>query len=485
VSIEPDTGAAGKLASQIARQIEADIVRRGWTVGESLGSEQALQQRFGVSRSVLREAVRLVEHHQVARMRRGPNGGLLICEPDAGPATRAVVIYLEYLGTTLGDLLNARLVLEPLAASLAAERIDEAGIDRLRAVLRAEEHWRPGLPALRDEFHVALAAQSKSPVLQLFIDILMRLTTRYALQSRADSATEAIEAVDQMHHDHAQIVAAVTAGDSARAKTLSDRHIEAVTAWLQEHHPGNKSRPRTPRRRRLDGDAPRGKRAEMLAATIGDDIAASGWRVGSVFGTETALLERYRVSRAVLREAVRLLEYHSVAQMRRGPGGGLIVTRPQAQASIDTIALYLQYRKPSREDLRCVRDAIEIDNVAKVVKRRAESEVSAFLESHRALDGNPRETTGDVRKAAVEEFRFHLGLAQLAGNALLDLFLRIIIELFRRHWSSTGQALPTWADVVAVEHAHFRILQAIEAGDDSLARYRTRRHLDAAASWWL
>ncbi len=127
-----EAGPADKRASKIARQIEADIVRRGWTIGESLGSEHALQQRYEVSRSVLREAVRLVEHHQVARMRRGPNGGLLICEPDAGPATRAVVIYLEYLGTTLGDLLNARLVLEPLAASLAAERIDEAGIDRLR-----------------------------------------------------------------------------------------------------------------------------------------------------------------------------------------------------------------------------------------------------------------------------------------------------------------------------------------------------------------
>src|SRR5580693_10015619 len=191
-------GTADKRASKIARHIEAEIVRRGWPVGESLGSEHALQEHFSVSRSVLREAVRLVEHHQVARMRRGPNGGLLICEPDAGPATRAVVIYLEYLGTTLGDLLNARLVLEPLAASLAAERIDEAGIDRLRAVLRAEQHWQPGVAALRDEFHIALAEQSKSPVLQLFIDILMRLTARYALQSRADSATEAVEAVDQM-----------------------------------------------------------------------------------------------------------------------------------------------------------------------------------------------------------------------------------------------------------------------------------------------
>jgi DNA-binding FadR family transcriptional regulator len=198
-----------------------------------------------------------------------------------------------------------------------------------------------------------------------------------------------------------------------------------------------------------------------------------------VLGTETALLERYRVSRAVFREAMRLLEYHSVAHMRRGPGGGLIVTRPHAEASIDTIALYLQYRRPTREDLRCVRDAIEIDNVARVVKRRAEAEVVLFV------DGQSRSPAGDVRQALADEVTFHLGLAGLAGNALLDLFLRIIIELFRRHWATTGQTEPTWADVVAVEHAHLRILQAIEGGDDSLARYRLRRHLDAAASWWL
>src|SRR5271168_4418055 len=189
-----------KRASQIARRIEADVIRRGWPVGKSLGSEQALQQRYRVSRSVLREAVRLVEHHQVARMRRGPNGGLLVCEPDAAPATHAIIIYLEYLGTTVGDLLDARLLLEPLAASLAAEQIDEAGIDRLRAVLRAEEP--------RDEFHAALAEQSKNPVLQLFIDILMRLTVRYAEDSRLDSASDALEAIDHRHREHSAIIAA-------------------------------------------------------------------------------------------------------------------------------------------------------------------------------------------------------------------------------------------------------------------------------------
>ncbi|AGZ52857.1 FadR/GntR family transcriptional regulator [Mycobacterium kansasii] len=486
MSVDPEAARTGKRAAQIARCIEAEIVRRGWPIGASLGSEAALQQRYGASRSVLREAVRLVEHHQVARMRRGPNGGLIVCAPDAGPATRAVVIYLEYRGTTLDDLLDARLVLEPLAAALAAEQIDEAGIERLRAVLSAEQQ-RPGLPAARDEFHVALAQQSKNPVLQLFIEVSMRLTRRFALSSRTDSATEALEALDRLHDDHSGIAAAVTAGDSARAKALSERHVQAVTAWLQQHRRGDRSGRARPRQvRRLDPEAPRGKLAEVLAAAIADDIAASGWQVDAVFGTEAALLERYRVSRAVLREAVRLLEYHTIAHMRRGPGGGLVVTRPQAQASIDTIALYLQYRKPSREDLGRVGDAIEIANVAKVVQLRNEPEVAAMLDTlNPSMDFAAGEAAGEMRKAAAEEFRFHIGLAQLAGNALLDLFLRIIGELVRRHWSSTGGQPPAAADVVAVEHAHLRILQAIRAGDDSLARYRIRRHLDAATTWWL
>jgi DNA-binding FadR family transcriptional regulator len=467
-----------KRASQIARRIEADIIRRGWPVGESLGSEQVLQQRYQVSRSVLREAVRLVEHHRVARMRRGPNGGLLVCEPDAAPATHAIIIYLEYRGITIDDLLNARLLLEPLAASRAALHIDEAGIERLRAVLRAEQDRRPDPATPNDEFHAALADQSKNPVLQLFIDILMRLTVRYAEGSRLDSASDAFEAIEYRHRDHSAIVAAVTAGDAARAMTLSEQHAAAVTQWLQDHHHPDARSPA----HSADHEVPQGKLAEVLAAAIRADIASSGWQVGEVFGTEVALLERYQVSRAALREAVRLLEYHAVATTRRGPGGGLVVAEPQAQASIDTIALYLQYRQPRREDLTVIRDAIEIDNVAKVVARHDATEVRAFLDSQRLL---MEQVGDDPRKAGVEEFLFHAGLAKLAGNAVLELFLRILVAVFGRYWASTDQPFPSHADLVDIRHAHLRIIDAIAVGDDSLARHRIRRHLDAAASWWL
>jgi len=85
----------------------------------------------------------------------------------------------------------------------------------------------------------------------------------------------------------------------------------------------------------------------------------------------------------------------------------------------------------------------------------------------------------------VEEFLFHTGLAALAGNAVLDLFLRILVELFRRRWTSSERPAPSHSDLVGVRHAHLRTIEAITQGDDSLARHRIRRHLDATASWWL
>ena len=460
-------------AAHVARRIEADVIRRGWPVGESLGSELALQQQYDVSRSVLREAVRLVEHHQVARMRRGPGGGLIVTAPDGAPATRAVIIYLEYLGVTLDELLAARVLLEPLAAELAARRIDEAGITRLRRALAADLPRPPG-----DDFHVVLAELTGDPVLTLFIDVLIRLTAGYALAAQPPEAKVAT-AIERLVLDHAGIVEAVTAGDAARAQALTTDHVEQVTRWLHRHH-----RPGPPLRRGAApvGDAPKEKLAEVLAAGIHDDIAGRGWQIGALYGAETELLERYGVSRSILREAVRILEYHSVARMRRGPGGGLVITAPAPQASIDTVALYLEYRTPGRADLSLVRDAIELHNVAQVVLRRDDPEVAAFLATQRAtFAGDGR----DLREAGLAEFFFHTDLAALAGNRVLNLFLSILVELFRRHWGSTMEPMPGAGDAAEVHRAHARIMEAISEGDASIARHRSRRHLEALTSWWL
>ena len=104
---------------------------------------------------MFREAVRLVEHRQVARMRRGPGGGLVVAAPSVGAVADAVSVYLLRVGAEIDDVFEARLALEEAAVELAPTRMEEARIADLRALVAAEERagcattatctgwWRP------------------------------------------------------------------------------------------------------------------------------------------------------------------------------------------------------------------------------------------------------------------------------------------------------------------------------------------------------
>ena len=466
----------GKLATRIARRIEAEVIGRGWPVGESLGSEPELRERYGVSRSVLREAVRLVEHHQVARMRRGPNGGLFVTEPDAGPAAQAMVILLEHRGTTLDELIQTRRLLEPLAAALAAESITEEGIEQLREILEREKNL-PDTPSTyqAEALPRALGELSANPVLRLFIEVLVRLTSRYSLASRHAPVSVRRKARSEAYRFHVDIVDAVVAGDAGRAETRLAEYLDAVLAWIAG------SRRRQDAARQVvtsDGSEPdpHAKLAEVVAGRIRDDLVAGHRTAGEVVGSETELLEKYGVSRAVLREAVRLLEHHSVARMRRGPGGGLVVSTPDPQACVDTMALYLTYLEVTGEDLIAVREALELGMISKVTAQHDRPETAQRLD-HAVLAmpaDDDHQSWADL---------FHTELACLAGNQVLELFLRILTELWRRHATAAGHVAGAGSPS-EVQHAHRKIADAILAGDEGVARHRLRRHLAALNEWW-
>ncbi|HVW42427.1 MAG TPA: FCD domain-containing protein [Amycolatopsis sp.] len=481
----PEPSPGGKLASQVAHRIENDIIRLAWPIGTVLGSEQDLREKYGVSRSVLREAVRLAEHHQVARMRRGPNGGLLVCAPDAAPATRALVIYLEYIGTTVNDLMDARLLLEPLAARLAAATITEDGIEQLRHTLDDETERRnePGTFA-QDMLHVLLGELSGNSALHLFIDVLARLSARYAHTTRRISKEEAARGKADAHARHVAIADAVIAGDTGKAESATAAHLEGVKEWLLSHQPRRRGRRGAAPARQPE--EPGAKLAEVIAGRIRDEIARRGWPIGQVLGSEADLLARHGVSRAALREAVRLLEYHSVALMRRGPGGGLVVTEPDPSASIETMALYLDYRGVTSEDLRVVREAVELGALAQVIARRQEPEVAARLEAAIA-QGEASASVQDENHVPGPSGsdRFHTELGDLSGNPVLGLFLRILTALWTRHRiSSPTAAQPGAEGAVEAANIHRRILEALLAGDEGLARHRMRRHLEALTAWY-
>ena len=175
---EPQPGADtnAKRAAKVADLIIEDVMALGWPVGEVLGSETDLLDRYKVSRAVFREAVRLVEHQQVARTRRGPGGGLVITEPTVGAVVDAVVLYLHRVDARLEEIFEARIILEELACQLASERADENDLAELRRFVD-EESVDDGDP---HELHALVAVISRNAGIELFIDIFDRVAQLYS-----------------------------------------------------------------------------------------------------------------------------------------------------------------------------------------------------------------------------------------------------------------------------------------------------------------
>ena len=461
------TEATEKLAGGVSRRILADVMARGWPVGEVLGSQTELIERYGVSRAVFREAVRLVENQQIARMRRGPGGGLVVTEPTVDAIIDAAVLYLHRANTRLEEVFEARIVLEEIAAELATKRVTEADRAALRALVDDE-----AIGAVRDHraLHARLAAVTRNPALELFVEIFNRVAFLYFRDSGRSlsdvTLTESREA-------HAGITAAVLDGDAGRASHRMRRHLEAESVFLQHRR---LSRQFLSRSVALGGGVSN-KRAEDVARAILQDVVADDLPPGTFLGSQAALVERYGASRAVFREALRLLEHHQIATMRRGPGGGLFVSAPSARGVSDVVAVYLARRGISLADLVELRIRVELTLVELVVARL---DADGEQELVRALD---RERALTATEFADGGHDMHGVIAVLAVNRALELVTLVLVRLMRIHQIEGFSEVDQAAAAGAVAKAHTAIVRAITERDAEAALRRMRRHLEAVSKY--
>jgi len=224
-----------KLGEQLAERIEEEVIARGWPVGETLGSETELIERYGVSRAVFREAIRIVGHHGVAEMRRGPGGGLVVVAPNADAAVRTLSLILEFLQLTPEQINEARLAIELACLRSAVENLDDDGRrkieaflgDEVNVIMAGRSSGRAADDFATNDFHLLLADLTSNPAMRLFVDILSRVTSRHS--ERASSLEEAAQ---QVHRTHAKIAEAVLAGDLPTAERRMKRHLDSVAGYL-------------------------------------------------------------------------------------------------------------------------------------------------------------------------------------------------------------------------------------------------------------
>jgi DNA-binding FadR family transcriptional regulator len=222
---------SSKVPEMLARSIVRSIAAQGLRPGAMLPTEAAMCEQYGVSRGSLREALRILEAHGLISTRYGPGGGPVVAPITGGEFARTASLYFRHLGITFGEVMNARLALEPMAARLAAENQDARHFDDLRAVLRQaqvvraddELAWFP----VANDFHGVVAGLTGNPILNFLIR-----SFRDVYAARVRSVVYHKRALAKIAHE--EIGAAILTGDALRAELLMQQHMQEFAGLVAE-----------------------------------------------------------------------------------------------------------------------------------------------------------------------------------------------------------------------------------------------------------
>ena len=205
-----------RLVDEVANELRARIYE-GWYVPGSVIHQENLSTELGISRTPLREAIRMLEQE-----------GLLIAEPGRG--ARVVTANRK----TLLAAYELRAVVDGLAARLSTVEMTEVDIVGLERIVCAQEDslnpWEPSdYTRLNIEFHESIIRSTRNEFLIAQI-VLLRMTAQIFSPSMGVPQSVAINAVQQ----HRGILAAIRERNANLAEYLARRHIETTMERLRE-----------------------------------------------------------------------------------------------------------------------------------------------------------------------------------------------------------------------------------------------------------
>lgn len=221
---------AGRVSETIARRIKKQISDGALRPGEKLPAERDMAQRYRTSRVSVREAYRSLEESGLLTIRRGAEGGAFITDVDHGPVMRSLSLMLRLGKTTHEEITEARLLVEPPIARLAARRARPEDLERLDYVVTQQElalerrgHYGP----FDLNFHRTVAECARNLPLKVLMDSLSDLTVEVV--AGLDLSAGVQHAVCASHR---QIADAIKQRDEEAASALMLRHVAQIQGRL-------------------------------------------------------------------------------------------------------------------------------------------------------------------------------------------------------------------------------------------------------------
>jgi len=231
------------LVPEIVSSLEADMRDGRLLPGDKLPTESALMARFDVSRTVVREAISRLQAAGQVETRHGIGtfvNAVLVEEPTfrIAPADMATV-------ADVISLLELRISLESEAASLAAQRCDEAGLASMAAALASfETAIRAESDAVPSDFqfHMEVARATGN---RHFADLMTYLGTVIIPRTRLKTAGDAPEGrlayLERVHHEHESIYRAIRDRDADAARAAMRTHLANSRERLRRAQVGDPS----------------------------------------------------------------------------------------------------------------------------------------------------------------------------------------------------------------------------------------------------
>jgi GntR family transcriptional regulator, transcriptional repressor for pyruvate dehydrogenase complex len=225
-------GRTARVSDNLADRIKRQISSGKLTAGEKLPAEREMARRYNTSRVSVREAYRSLEELGLLAIRRGADGGAFINEMGHDAVQRSLSLVLKLGRTSHQELTEARLLIEPPIARLAARRARPEDIAKLRLVLERQEgalarkgHFRPHSLL----FHRAVAECAGNLPLRTLMNSLSDLILE--IVSVIDTARSVKEDICRFHR---AIFEAIERHDEDAAHQLMLEHIGHVQDGIGE-----------------------------------------------------------------------------------------------------------------------------------------------------------------------------------------------------------------------------------------------------------
>jgi DNA-binding FadR family transcriptional regulator len=223
---EPTDSSGDRTYQKLAARISALIAGGEFEVGARLPSERALAERFDVSRTLVREAIIVLEIQGSVEVRGG--SGIYVCVSPVAPSRSTT--FMPPAGPGPFELLRARCLIESEIASVAADTRKDADLDRIFAALaamREHMHDKAANEAADRLFHLRIAESTGNSVLLQMVTALWD-HTKAPIWSQMESHfhTPALRQASQ--DDHQRVFNALLERNAEAARAAMRAHIERV-----------------------------------------------------------------------------------------------------------------------------------------------------------------------------------------------------------------------------------------------------------------